>query len=291
MVDGSEGDVVALVLRGDHELNAVKAQKLPGVASPLRMASADAGARGDRQRARLDRAHRPHRQGLRRSCRRAACRFRLRRQRERHALHRRELGPRLPGARARSDMRNVLPGDPSPARRGHARNRARHRGRPHFPARAAVQRGHARHGARRGRASRVTMFMGCYGIGVTRVVAAAIEQNHDANGIIWPEPHRAVQRRAGADQLPEVRAGTHRGRSALRGIRRGRHRCAARRPRRAPGSEVRGCRAHRHSAPHRHRRSRRWRGQARISSPPRDRIHGNSRRGCGSLYSRISSDP
>jgi prolyl-tRNA synthetase len=31
-------------------------------------------------------------------------------------------------------------------------------------------------------------FMGCYGIGVTRVVAAAIEQNHDDHGIIWPEP-------------------------------------------------------------------------------------------------------
>ncbi|MCC7000525.1 MAG: proline--tRNA ligase [Gemmatimonadaceae bacterium] len=30
--------------------------------------------------------------------------------------------------------------------------------------------------------------MGCYGIGVTRVVAAAIEQNHDAKGIVWPEP-------------------------------------------------------------------------------------------------------
>jgi len=30
--------------------------------------------------------------------------------------------------------------------------------------------------------------MGCYGIGVSRIVAAAIEQNHDANGIIWPEP-------------------------------------------------------------------------------------------------------
>jgi prolyl-tRNA synthetase len=30
--------------------------------------------------------------------------------------------------------------------------------------------------------------MGCYGIGVTRIVAAAIEQNHDANGIIWPLP-------------------------------------------------------------------------------------------------------
>jgi len=32
-----------------------------------------------------------------------------------------------------------------------------------------------------------TMQMGCYGIGVTRVVAAAIEQNHDDNGIVWPE--------------------------------------------------------------------------------------------------------
>ncbi|HUL57453.1 MAG TPA: His/Gly/Thr/Pro-type tRNA ligase C-terminal domain-containing protein, partial [Usitatibacter sp.] len=32
------------------------------------------------------------------------------------------------------------------------------------------------------------MEMGCYGIGVTRVVAAAIEQNHDDRGIIWPEP-------------------------------------------------------------------------------------------------------
>jgi prolyl-tRNA synthetase len=31
-------------------------------------------------------------------------------------------------------------------------------------------------------------IMGCYGIGVSRIVAAAIEQNHDENGIIWPEP-------------------------------------------------------------------------------------------------------
>jgi prolyl-tRNA synthetase len=34
----------------------------------------------------------------------------------------------------------------------------------------------------------VTILMGCYGIGVTRIVAAAIEQNHDAHGIIWPDP-------------------------------------------------------------------------------------------------------
>ena len=32
------------------------------------------------------------------------------------------------------------------------------------------------------------LTMGCYGIGVSRIVAAAIEQNHDKNGIIWPEP-------------------------------------------------------------------------------------------------------
>jgi prolyl-tRNA synthetase len=32
------------------------------------------------------------------------------------------------------------------------------------------------------------MLMGCYGIGVTRLLGAAIEQNHDARGIVWPEP-------------------------------------------------------------------------------------------------------
>ncbi len=46
LVDGSEGGVVALLVRGDHELNAVKAQKLPGVANPLRMASNEAIASG-----------------------------------------------------------------------------------------------------------------------------------------------------------------------------------------------------------------------------------------------------
>jgi prolyl-tRNA synthetase len=32
------------------------------------------------------------------------------------------------------------------------------------------------------------MYMGCYGVGVSRIVAAAIEQNFDASGIAWPEP-------------------------------------------------------------------------------------------------------
>jgi prolyl-tRNA synthetase len=60
----------------------------------------------------------------------------------------------------------------------------------------------------------VVPYMGCYGIGVTRVVAAAIEQNHDAAGIIWPDAlapfqlaicpinyHKSADVREAADQL------------------------------------------------------------------------------------------
>jgi prolyl-tRNA synthetase len=60
----------------------------------------------------------------------------------------------------------------------------------------------------------VPITMGCYGIGVTRIVGAAIEQNHDDNGIIWPEPlapfdvalipinmHRSEALRVAADAL------------------------------------------------------------------------------------------
>ncbi|MDA8349260.1 MAG: His/Gly/Thr/Pro-type tRNA ligase C-terminal domain-containing protein, partial [Pseudomonadota bacterium] len=54
----------------------------------------------------------------------------------------------------------------------------------------------------------VTLLMGCYGIGVTRVVAAAIEQNHDERGIIWPEPlapFQVVLVSLGAQKAPQVR--------------------------------------------------------------------------------------
>jgi prolyl-tRNA synthetase len=84
------------------------------------------------------------------------------------------------------DIRNAQPGDPSPTGRGTLKI-AR-----------GIEVGHifqlgqlysAKMNAsvldEQGKA--LTMFMGCYGIGVTRVVAAAIEQNHDANGILWPE--------------------------------------------------------------------------------------------------------
>ena len=52
------------------------------------------------------------------------------------------------------------------------------------------------------------LHMGCYGIGVTRVVAAAIEQNHDARGIIWPDaiaPFQVVIVPINAPKSPRVR--------------------------------------------------------------------------------------
>ena len=43
------------------------------------------------------------------------------------------------------------------------------------------------------------MVMGCYGIGITRILGAAIEQNYDARGIIWPAYHRLpIERKAEA---------------------------------------------------------------------------------------------
>jgi prolyl-tRNA synthetase len=53
------------------------------------------------------------------------------------------------------------------------------------------------------------LYMGCYGIGITRIVAAAIEQNHDVSGIIWPEPMapwRAVICLINPKHKPEVNA-------------------------------------------------------------------------------------
>jgi prolyl-tRNA synthetase len=56
------------------------------------------------------------------------------------------------------------------------------------------------------------MEMGCYGIGVTRIVAAAIEQNHDARGIIWPDsiaPFTVVLCPIGMDRSDVVASAAH----------------------------------------------------------------------------------
>jgi prolyl-tRNA synthetase len=186
LVEGSQEDVVALVLRGDHELNALKAQRLPGVANPLRMAGTERIARATGSEAGFIGPV-----GLR--CRIYADHSALAmadfvcgaNEKDTH-LTGVNWDRDLPEVTA-ADIRNVREGDPSPSGRGRLRI-AR-----------GIEVGHIFQlgckyseplGAKvldeSGR--EVTLLMGCYGIGVTRVVAAAIEQNHDERGIIWPEP-------------------------------------------------------------------------------------------------------
>ena len=88
--------------------------------------------------------------------------------------------------------------------------------------------------------------MGCYGIGVSRVVAAAIEQNHDENGIIFPVPI-APFKVIILNLDPQGRKDHRRRRGPVRRSRRRRSRGPARRPGRAAGGEVQGCRSPGHS--------------------------------------------
>jgi prolyl-tRNA synthetase len=186
LVEGTDGQPVAMIVRGDHELNAVKAQKLAGVASPLRMAGAEQivaatgaepgfiGPVGLTCRTYVDRA-----------AAHAANFVCGANERDTH-LTGVNWGRDLPEGEV-VDIRNVVPGDPSPTGTG-TLGIAR-----------GIEVGHIfQLGCKYSEAMNATvldeqgksvvMFMGCYGIGVTRVVAAAIEQNHDERGIIWPEP-------------------------------------------------------------------------------------------------------
>ena len=176
--------LIALIVRGDHELNEIKAEKIAEVASPLVFATeeeiravvgAGAGSLGpvnltipvviDRTVANLsdfaaganiDDKHY----------------FGINWERD------------LPLAQI-ADLRNVVEGDPSPCGKGT------------LQIKRGIEVGHIfQLGTKYSQAMNATvqgedgrpqvMTMGCYGIGVSRVVAAAIEQNHDDRGIIWP---------------------------------------------------------------------------------------------------------
>jgi prolyl-tRNA synthetase len=186
MVDGREGGVVALILRGDHELNAVKAQKLPQIAKPLRLASREAvieatgcepgflGPIGLKCPIYVDHA------AL------AVADFVCGANELDHHYRGVNWLRDLPAPEA-ADLRNVVAGDPSPGgagtlgiRRGIEVGHIFQLGRKYSEALQASVLDEA--------GKPLVMYMGCYGIGVTRIVAAAIEQNHDAAGIIWPEP-------------------------------------------------------------------------------------------------------
>ncbi|CAK0761926.1 proline--tRNA ligase [Gammaproteobacteria bacterium] len=184
LVEGADGGVVALVLRGDHELNEVKAARLPAVATPLTFASpervreatgADPGSVG------------PVGLNCPVICDRAAavvadfvCGA------NRDNFHRTGVnwGRDLPEPET-ADLRSVVEGDLSPDGKGKL---ALCRG---------IEVGHIfQLGTKYSAALKaeilgedgrpVTMVMGCYGIGVSRIVAAAIEQNNDERGILWP---------------------------------------------------------------------------------------------------------
>jgi prolyl-tRNA synthetase len=185
LVKGSDDGVVALLLRGDHELNPVKATKLAAVAYPLQFAS-DAEVRkvagcapgsvgpiglsipiiADRSAAHLINF---------------VCGANQDGKHYTHTNWERDLPiPEI------ADLRLVIEGDASPDGAGQLRI-AR-----------GIEVGHIfQLGKKYSEAMQATVLneagkqevltMGCYGIGVSRVVAAAIEQNHDERGIIWPE--------------------------------------------------------------------------------------------------------
>jgi prolyl-tRNA synthetase len=185
LVEGANGDVVALVIRGDHELNAVKSQKLEGVASPLKMAGAErirtaAGAEpgsigpvGFKGRIYVDHAA-AHLADF-------VCGA------NEKDMHYRGVNWGRDLADPQSvDIRNVQSGDPSPTGRG-VLQIARGIEVGHIFQLGQLYSAAMNASVLDEQGNALTMFMGCYGIGVTRVVAAAIEQNHDANGIMWPD--------------------------------------------------------------------------------------------------------
>ncbi len=186
IVVGTDGPV-ALVLRGDHELNEVKAQKFPGVAAPLVFATdatirttvaCGVGSLG------------PIGLGLPTYVDRSA-----------YAASDFICGANTDGYHYRGanwsdvglardrvvDLRNVVDGDPSPDGRGH------------LSITRGIEVGHIFQLGRKyseslganvldADGSTKTLIMGCYGMGITRLVGAIIEQCHDDDGIIWPQP-------------------------------------------------------------------------------------------------------
>jgi prolyl-tRNA synthetase len=183
--EGKTQPLVALVLRGDHEINDIKVEKLDGIASPFTLApearikdelGLTLGSIGpvgltipmivDHSAANLaDFVCGANKEGF----------------------HLTGVNWERDAALTRiEDIRNVVSGDPSPCGKGT------------LEIKRGIEVGHIfQLGTKYSEAMKATvlnengkdqtMIMGCYGIGVTRVVASAIEQNFDENGIIWTE--------------------------------------------------------------------------------------------------------
>ncbi|MFM2622491.1 proline--tRNA ligase [Vibrio owensii] len=183
--DEVDADIIALIVRGDHELNEVKAENLPQVASPLEMATeeemraligAGAGSLGP-----------------------VGLELPFIVDRSVAVMSDFGAGANIDGKHyfginwgrdveldQVEDLRNVVEGDPSPCGQGT------------LMLKRGIEVGHIFQlgnvyseamncGVLGPDGKNVILEMGCYGIGVSRVVASAIEQNHDKYGIIWPD--------------------------------------------------------------------------------------------------------
>ncbi|MBL84090.1 proline--tRNA ligase [Marinobacter sp.] len=183
--DNGHSGLIALILRGDHTLNEIKAENLPDVAEPLTMATDEeieqvvgckAGSIGpvnlpvpvivDRSAAHM-------------------VDFVCGANKEGHHLTGVNWERDVALSRV-EDLRDVVEGDPSPDGKGT------------LEIRRGIEVGHIfKLGNKYSKAMNATVLdengksaileMGCYGIGVSRIVASSIEQNHDDKGIIWPD--------------------------------------------------------------------------------------------------------
>lgn len=179
-----QGELVALVVRGDHRLNAIKATKLPGMASPLVMAEPDeVKSRLGAGFGSLGPVGAPVRVVVDHTAAQMAS-FVCGANEDGYHVKGAVWSRDVPHAEF-ADIREIVAGDPSPCGEGT------------LEIRRGIEVGHIfQLGTKYSESMNASvldeqgrnqpMVMGCYGIGVTRIVAAAIEQNHDDKGIIWP---------------------------------------------------------------------------------------------------------
>ena len=191
--DKVDAELIAIVIRGDHQLNAIKAEKHDWIANPLTMADeaevlkiigcgfGTLGPINMQIPVLVDRSA-------------AVCSDFICGANEANTHYKGVNWQRDFGDITVADLRNVLPGDPSPCGKGT------------LEIRKGIEVGHIfQLGDKYSKAMNCGVLtesgkhqvlqMGCYGIGVTRIVAAAVEQNNDKYGIIWPEaiaPFRVV---------------------------------------------------------------------------------------------------
>ena len=256
-----------LLLRGDHDLNEIKAQKVIG-GFPLRHRSRNPGRPEVQGRATSARSAR-EREGRGRPHGGAMSDFVCGANEEGFHLTGVNWGRDLPEPQV-ADIRNVVAGDPSPDGKGMLEIVRGIEVGHVFQLRTKYSEAMKAHVPRRRRASAKPFEMGCYGIGVTRIVAAAIEQNHDRSGIIFPAPIAPFEVVHRADRLPEERRRCARlPTSCTPSCRRAGVDVLLDDRDERPGRAVRRHGADRHPASRRARRARARRRQRRIQGPPR----------------------